>query len=430
MKIVKSDREGNTVFLSVEEDIQAAVDLMDVVYPRVAKTTKVNGFREGKVPRAVFERNYGQEAIMKEAVIEAIEAAYQSAIKALDLKVVDSPNNVNIEPYDLEKPIQFSCELTVQPTIKLGKYKGLKLEKADVSVSDSDVEAYIADERKRQGKFEPVAAGDTHAIGSGDMVRFSMVATCDGTAYDLWTRETSGTIIGKGPYGPEFDAELEGLTLDAEKTFSVAYSDEFNNPDVQGKTVEFQVKITQIQSWAEPELTDEWVASISEHKSVDLYYAAMREKLQKEREDAAVSTDRATVITAIVESLTIDVPPVMVEQEIEQQFRQFSSMVQRQGLSLDQYCQFQQTTEAHIKENFRPDAEKSVKERLVIKAVADAETIVADDADLDAYIQSLNVAQFPDLATCRQHNIDEELFRGDVISRKTLDFLVSETKWK
>jgi trigger factor len=105
-------------------------------------------------------------------------------------------------------------------------------------------------------------------------------------------------------------------------------------------------------------------------------------------------------------------------------------MVQRQGLSMDQYCQFQQTTEAHIKENFRPDAEQSVKERLVIKAVADAETIVADDADLDAYIQSLNVPQFPDLATCRQHNIDEELFRGDVISRKTLDFLVSETKWK
>lgn len=430
MKIVKSDREGNTVFLSVEEDIQAAMDLMDVVYPRVAKTAKVNGFRKGKVPRPVFERNYGQEPILKEAVIEAIEGAYQSAIKELELNVVDTPSNVNIEPYDLEKPIQFSCELTVQPDIKLGKYKGLKLEKAKVSVTDSDVETYIADERKRQGKFESIADNDTHEIGSGDMVRFSMIATCEGEAYDLWTRETSGTIIGKGPYGPEFDAELEGLKLNDEKIFSIAYDVEFSNPDVQGKTVAFQIKITQIQSWVEPALTDEWVASVSEHKSVDLYYAAMRDKLQQERESAAVSTDQKTVLTAIVDSLAIDVPPVMVEQEVEQQFRQFSSMVQRQGLSLDQYCQFQQTTEAQIKDNFQPDAEQSVKERLVIKAIADAETIVADDADIDAHIQGLNVAQFPDLATCRQHNIDEGLFRTDVVSRKTLAFLVSETKWK
>lgn len=430
MKIVKSDRKENTVFLSVEEDIQAAIDLMDVVYPRVAKTAKVDGFRKGKVPRKVYERNYGQEPIMKEAVIEAIESAYQSAIKELDLKVVDNPGNVNIEPYDLEKPIQFSCEITVQPVIKLGKYKGLKLEKADVSVTDSDVDTYISEARKKNGKFEQVAAGDAHEIGTGDMVRFSMAATCEGEHYALWTRETAGTIVGKGPYGADFDSEVEGLVLDAEKTFSVAYPDDYNNPDVQGKTLEFQIKITQIQYWVEPSLTDEWVASVGEYKSVDMYCKAMREKLEKERADEAVATDRTTVLTAIVEAMTIAVPAAMINQEVDQQFRQFSSMVERQGLTLDQYCQFQNTGVDQIKDNFRPDAEKSVKERLVIKAIADSESIMADDTDIDAYIKSMNVPQFPDLAACRKHNIDEGMFRADVISRKTLAFLVDETKWK
>lgn len=426
MKVVKSKRKENTVFLEVEESFEVLRSQMDKVYPKVAKNVQIPGFRKGKVPRAIFEKHYGEEPILQDAVVEVINSAYRQAIDELELAVIDLPKNVDVAKYKPNEPVSFTCEVDVKPEVKLGKYKGIKLKRESTAVSDDDVQASIDQFLSQHAQFASV----DRASQEHDVIRFKLTASIDGESYGLWTRENAGTSIGKGPFGHDFDQAVTGLSKDEEKTFSVTYDDQFSNPDVHNKTVEFTVVITDIQEKQLPELTDELVAKLSEFKTVADYTADIRTTLENQKKQASETQLEQDLMTAITDAIKLDIPKAMVDRETDSRLTYFEHTLKQQGSNLETFATLSGKTLDAFRSEIDPESEKHVKTKLVLEAIGKKEAVHASDDDLNAEIAKWNI---PDVKTVadvesKHLHIDLEQVKQTIIEKKTVEFLLSESK--
>ena len=258
MKVVKSKRNGNTMSLEIEATHEELESKFDGAFKKVSKKATLPGFRKGKVPRKIFEREFGKGSIIQEAIYDVVNDSYKSALEELGLKVIDYPKNVNIEDYKENKPVKFSCDVDVEPDIKLKKYKGLKVEfkekKAEKDALKKEMDILIG----MHATYESV----NREAKDEDIVRFNATAAIDDQPFELWSRENQATRLGVKNYGESFDSELVGLQTGDKKTFKVTYDNDFKTVEVQGKTVHFDVEIKEVRERILPELTDELVKKI------------------------------------------------------------------------------------------------------------------------------------------------------------------------
>ena len=414
--------------LEVEASHEELESKFDGAFKKVSKKASLPGFRKGKVPRKIFEREFGKEVIIQEAIYDVVNDTYKSAIDELNLKVIDYPKNVDIDEYKENKSIKFRCDVDVEPEVKLKKYKGLKVsfeeKKAEKDALQKEMDILIG----MHATYESV---DREAKND-DIVRFNAKASINGEPFELWSRDNQATRMGVHNYGEGFDSEIIGLQKGDKKTFSVTYADDFKTADVQGKTIDFDVEVSEVRERILPELTDDLADKIDKDcKTVSEW----KEKLQKELDSRFDNENKQqkeqVVFDALVEENPLEIPPAMVEQEVNMSLMQFEYSIRQQGMDLKQYMQITNKTEEDLRNDLKETSEKRIQLRKLIEAIVEKEKLAVSDDELQKEIDSWNhetIKTIDDVTASKSHDITT--LKNNLLDQKVRDFIIDSAKIK
>ncbi|NDC83227.1 trigger factor [bacterium] len=425
MKILNSQKQGNVIFLELEQPFDVLTHTLDSAFKKIVKDVRIPGFRQGKITRSMYEKYFGKEPIIREGVMEAVNAAYTEAVQLLDLHVIDFPRNIKIGEFKENEALQFSCEVDVLPEAKLGTYKGLDITVAKDQVSDDSVNDQL--ERLRDS-YAPYETTD-RAAQSDDVIRASLTAIIDGEPYAPWTRDGAGIRIGMGNFGSEFDSQLLGASAGDTKTFSTTLPDDFSNKDTAGKLVEFTVTVQEVREKRLPELTDEFAAKVSPQSTVEALRSETRQRLESQATEKYENDLQNAIINAIIDGTEIEVQPILVNREIDQLVAEFESNVRRIGYTLDQYLAATQGSLEQLRDTYAEAATRRVKADIILAEIAKTESIDVTDDQLVAEIKSW---QSPELTTDKQiekylKKIDRSRLKYNLRRQRTVEFLIANT---
>ena len=375
-------RENNTVTFTYEVGPERLEEGLQFAYNKNKSQFALPGFRKGKVPRKMVEMQYGVGVLYDDAVNHILSEDYEDVVKELGLEVVDSPD-VNLDSISKEEGAKFTLSVTVRPEVTLGQYKGLKCAKLDLDVTDEELNAELDKAREQNARTLDVV---DRPAKMNDIVNISYLGTVDGVPFEGGQADSYDLALGSHSFIDTFEDQIVGHSVGDKFDVNVTFPAEYHAPDLAGKAAVFAVELKAITEKELPELNDELAQDISEFDTLEEYKADLLAKLKeaKEKEEKSKRTD--ALLTQVVENAQMDVPPVMIEAQAERMLNQFAMNLASQGLNLDVYCQLAGTTKEDMKKGFMPGAEKTVKGRLAMEAVAKAENIVPTDEELNAKV--------------------------------------------
>lgn len=420
--------QGNQGVLTVEVDAERFESALDQAFKKVVKRVSVPGFRKGKVPRKIFERRFGVEALYQDALDIILPEAYLEAVEETGIEPVDRPE-VDIEQIERGKPLIFKATVTVKPEVKLGQYKGLEVEEQDVSVTDEDVEAEINRLRENQAELVVIEDGEAQ---EGDIVVIDFEGTIDGEPFEDGKSENYSLELGSGTFIPGFEEQLIGEKPGAEKEVKITFPEDYHAEKLAGKEAVFKVKIHDVKRKELPALDDEFAKDVDDEvETLDELKAKIRTRLEENKKRQAEQIKREIVIEKATENAEMDLPDVMIENEIDRMIQEFDQRLQMQGMNLSMYYQFSGQDEQALREQMKKDAEKRVRSTLTLEAISKAENIEATDEDVEeefkkmAELYSMEVERIKKMFDY-PGGIDS--VKRDVTMRKTIEFLVKESK--
>ena len=388
----------------------------------------VPGFRKGKVPRQMVEKMYGPEIFYEDAANALIPDAYSKALDECEEDIVSSPE-IDVTQIEKGKSFIFTATVALKPEVKLGKYKGVKVEAAEVTVTDEEVDAKI--EKERENNARTIEVTD-RPVKDGDMTVLDFEGFVDGVAFDGGKGENYPLTIGSGAFIPGFEEQLVGAEIGKEVEVNVTFPEDYQAEELKGKAAVFKCTIKEIKEKELPALDDEFASEVSEFDTLEEYKKDVKETLTIEKEKAARDAKEAAVIDAIIADSDMDIPEAMVTTQQKQMIDEFAQRMQMQGLSMEQYFQFTGATLDKMMEQVKPQAETRIKSRLVLEAVAAKEGIEATEEDYDEEIKTMaEVYQMePDKI---KEMLPEKSVKGikeDIAVKKAAEFVVNNAKAK
>ena len=383
MSVSVEKLEHNMAKLTVEVSAEDFDKAVEKAYQKNKNKISVSGFRKGKVPRNVIEKMYGKEVFFEDAANIIIPEAYEKAYDECGEEIVSQPD-IEVTQIEAGKPFIFTATVALNPEVTLGKYKGVEIDKVDATVTDEDVDAEIEKEREQQSSQVAV----DRPIADGDLAVIDFEGFIDGEAFEGGKGENHNLTIGSGAFIPGFEEQLIGKSAGDECEVNVSFPEDYHAEELAGKPAVFKCKIHEVKEKQIPELDDDF-ADDAGFDSVDEYKADIRKKLEEKKVEAAKDAKEGAVIDAIVEGATMDIPEAMIETNMRQMVDEFSQQLRMQGLSLEQYFMFTGMTKEAMMEQTRPRAEKRIKARLVLDAVAKAEGITASDEEVDNELKEM-----------------------------------------
>lgn len=422
MKPRTKKEKNSTVKLTFEipeKDFQEAVGK---AYLKMRKSITIPGFRKGKAPRALIEAQYGKGVFYEEAINIACPDAYEAAVKATGIEPVDRPE-IDIETFEEGKPVILAARVTVKPEVKLGEYKSIKVEKAAYTVSDEDVENVLKSEQEKNSRMVTV---DDRAVENGDIANIDFEGFVDGVAFEGGKGEGFDLTIGSGQFIPGFEEQVVGVQIGDEKDINVKFPDEYHEESLKGKDAVFKVKVNGIQVKELPELDDEFAKDVSEFDTLDAYRADVRKKLEEQAEQRAKSETDSKILDAAVANAKVDIPDVMIEQQMDRAVRDFEMRLIQQGMGMDMYLQYLGMKIEDLREQYREDASRQVKNTLVIEAIGKAENVTADDSDVDEEIKKIAESYKMEEEKVREMMASQlDALKEDIVFRKTMDLIIA-----
>ena len=385
MSVQVEKLEKNMAKLTVEvpaEDVEKAIQ---GAYQKTKKSINIPGFRKGKAPRQLIEKMYGKEVFYNEAVDAMLPKAYSDAVEECGEEIVSYPK-INVEQIESGKPFIFTAEVAVKPAVTLGEYKGIQVEKAPVEVTEEEIQAEVDKEREANSRTVTV---EDRAVQKGDIATIDFEGFVDGVAFDGGKGENYDLEIGSNTFIPGFEDQLVGAEIGKELDVNVTFPEEYGAKELAGKAAVFKCKVNGIKVKELPAVDDEFAQEVSEFDTLDEYKADIKAKLLKEKEDEAARAKEDAVIGKIIEGAKMEIPDAMVEYQTHQMLDEFAQRIQSQGISLDQYFQFTGLTEEKYMEEMKPRALQNIQSRLVLEAVAQAENLVAEEADIEEEIKKM-----------------------------------------
>ena len=428
MSVQVEKLEKNMAKLTIEVSAEELDKAIEKVYQKQKNSISVPGFRKGKVPRAMVEKMYGAAIFYEDAANELIPAAYEKAYDECGEDIVSSPK-VDVVQIEKGKPFIFTAEVALKPEVTLGKYKGVKVDKVEVEVSDEDVAKEIDAERERNARSISVT---DRAVKDGDQTVIDFEGFKDGVAFEGGKGENYPLTIGSGAFIPGFEEQLIGKNIGEEVEVNVTFPEQYQAEELAGQPAVFKVTVKEIKEKQLPELDDEFAAEVSEFDTLAEYKEDVKKNLTEKREKDAKNAKEDAVIDAIIEDAKMDIPDAMVETTQRQMIQEFAQNIQMQGLSMEQYFQFTGLTAETMMEQVKPQAEKRIKSRLVLEAVVKAENIVATEEDFDNEIARM-AEMYKMEADKVKESIGEEgkkQFMEDLAVSKAVEFVVNEAKEK
>ena len=378
--------EHNMAKLTIEVSADDVEKALQAAYLKERSRISLPGFRKGKVPRQMIEKMYGPEVFYDEAANHMISEAYGKAYEECELEIVSQPK-VEITQLEKGKPFIFTAEVAVKPEVTLGEYKGLKVDKVSTRVTQKEVDEEIDRERERNARTIEVT---DRAVQDKDQVILDFEGFVDGAAFEGGKGEKYPLTIGSGAFIPGFEEQLIGAEIGKEVEINVTFPEEYQAEELAGKAAVFKCTVHEIKAKEIPELDDEFVSDVSEEsETVDAYKAEVKAKIKdrKEREGRQKKEDQA--VEQAVANAQSDSPDPMIDLQTKQMADDFARRIMQQGMSLEQYFQFTGLSEEKMMEEFRPQAEKRIRTRLVLEAVVAAENIEVSDERLDEELKKM-----------------------------------------
>lgn len=428
MNSVLEKKENNKATFTIEIGEDKFEKAVQKAYLKNRSRFNIPGFRKGKAPRKIIEMNYGEGVFYEEALNIILPDAYEEAIKELSLEPVDTPD-VDIEQLESGKPVIFKVEVTIKPEVKLGDYKGIEVEKVEYNVTDEDVEEEL--KNIRDMNYRIVDASDREAK-EGDILNIDFEGYVGEEKFEGGSAENQELEIGAGRFIPGFEEQLIGKKKGDLVDVKVTFPEDYFEESLKGKEALFKVTINDIKEKEFPVLDDEFAKDVSEYDTLEEFKNSIRERLEKEAKNKEEIERENSVIKALVESSEVDIPEVMIDNQIQNEIAEFDYRLRLQGLSIDRYFELTNSTIEDLKEQMRPNAERRVKSDLILGAVAKAENIQASDEDIDKELERMAVEyNHEDVEKFKQDMKlgDLEYLKEGIIRDKTIEFLISNAKF-
>lgn len=383
---VKVDKQENSkVVLEFTMDKETFEKELDKAFHKNAKYFKVPGFRNGKVPRNVVEKVYGEGVLYETVIEDNVDDEYRKAVEDNKLEVVSKPE-LDVKQIGKGKDLIYTVTLFVKPEATVKKYKGLEVKKIDSKVSKKEVDAAIESDRQKNAR---VVSVDDRDLQKDDISTIDFEGFVDGVAFEGGKAENFELTIGSGQFIPGFEEQLIGMKIGEEKEINVTFPKEYHAENLAGKPAMFKVKLISIKSKILPELDDEFAKDVSEFETLADYRKDVEKKVKKQKEESAKNQKEIAVIDKLVENTEVVIPESMIDDEVESMSNQFASNLAYQGLDLKTYCMYMNTTEEEFKKNLRPEAEKNVKLKLALDAIEKLEDIKVEAKEIDEKIDEL-----------------------------------------
>ena len=378
--------EHNMVKLTIEVPAEDVEKALQAAYLKERKRISLPGFRKGKVPRQMIEKMYGPEVFYDDAANHMISEAYGKAYDECELEIVSQPK-VEVTQLEKGKPFIFTAEVAVKPEVTLGEYKGLKVDKVSVEVTDEEVDAEIEKERERNARTVEVT---DRAVQDKDEVTLDFEGFVDGEAFEGGKGEDYPLTIGSGAFIPGFEDQLIGAEIGKEMEVKVTFPEEYQAKELAGKEAVFKCTVKAIKAKELPELDDEFASDVSEEgETMDEYKAEVRGKIKERKEREAKEKKENQTVEQAVANAEIDLPEPMVDLQARQMADDFARRIMQQGMSLEQYFQFTGLSEEKMMEELKPQAEKRIRTRLVLEAIVAAENIEVSDERLEEELKKM-----------------------------------------
>ncbi len=397
--------ENSRVKLTLDISAHDFEHAMEHAFQRNSKRFSVPGFRKGKAPMQMVIRYYGEGVLYEDAIDHAFAHAYGDAIKEHDLQVVAQPE-IDIQEIGLGKGIKMTAEVTVKPEVVLGQYKGVEAVKPDATVTEEQLDNELKRIQERNSRMVPV---EDRPVQDGDIANINYQGFKGEEAFEGGTADDYDLRIGSGSFIPGFEEQIIGHNAGDEFDVNLSFPEDYHEKSLAGEAVVFKVKINSIKVKELPELDDEFAKDVSEFDTLEEYRNSLREKQLESAERTAGNVYENNVVKAVTANATVDIPAVMIENEMDNMVTQQDQQMRRQGLTLEQYLGYLGQNMAEFREQYREMAADRVKTSLVLETIANVEAIEADEAAVDKEIADL-AAQYGMEAEALKKEMGEDDF--------------------
>lgn len=420
----KATNRGVITFTIGQDKIKPA---LDQAFNKVKKNLNAPGFRKGHMPRAVFNQQFGEEALYEDALNELLPAAYQAAVAELNLDVVAQPK-IDIQSMEKGQEWTLTAEVVTKPEVKLGDYKNLEVSvEASKEVTDAEVDEKV--ERERNNLAELIVKEGAAELG--DTVVIDFVGSVDGVEFDGGKGENFSLELGSGQFIPGFEDQLVGAKAGETVEVNVTFPEQYQAEDLAGKDAKFVTTVHEVKAKEVPALDDELAKDIDEEvETLDELKAKYRKELESAKEiafDDAV--EGAALELAVANAEIVELPEEMVHDEVHRAMNEFMDNMQRQGISPEMYFQLTGTTEEDLHKQYEADADKRVKTNLVIEAIAKAEGFEASDEEIEKEINDLASEYNMEVEQVR-NLLSTDMLKHDIAMKKAVEVVTSTAKVK
>lgn len=419
--------EKNQVALEIEVETPRFEQALHQAYKRVVKRVEVPGFRKGKTPRRVIEARFGKGILLEEALEIILPEAYSEAVAQTEIEPIDQPK-IDLVKAEEGEPLVFKAMVEVKPEVELGQYKGLELVKKVTEVTEKQVNDYLEILQRRHARLVSVPDG---IAAEEDVAVIDFVGTIDGKPFPGGEAQNFSLMLGSGAFIPGFEEQVIGLAVGESKEIKVSFPDDYYVKDLAGKEAVFQVKIKELKRKEYSPIDDEFAKDVSEFDTLKELKESVANKLKQISETRAVKELQNEAVTKVAENAVVEIPKVMVERRIDRMIGDLADRLAQQGLTVEKYLEMIKSDEDQLRQEMRPDAEKSVKADLALEAVAKKEKLEVTEAELDDAIAKL-AASFNKTPEEMRKTFEQQgtlpALKNSLLMDKTVEFLVDQAK--
>ena len=423
MEAKMEKKDVNVVRFEVKVEAQKFNEALTRSYKKNMNKFNVPGFRKGKVPMAVVKKYYGIEVLLEDAVNFAIDSSYKEVLKENNIIPVDYPQ-IDVVEVGEGKDFIYTAEVTVYPEVKLGEYKGLKVEKNTYEVNEEEVAKKLAEMQERNARVEAKEEG---SVENGNIAVIDFKGFIDGEAFQGGEGTDYELEIGSGTFIGNFEEQLVGKNVNDNVEVNVTFPENYGREELNGKPAKFEVTIKAIKVKELPDLDDEFAKEVSEFDTLADLKADITKKLEEANSARAEREFEEAVILAATENANVEIPAVMIEKEIDKMVQNLEQRLQYQGLTLDQYFQFTGSDAEKMREYMKENAERKVKTDLVLEAIEKAENIEATEEEIRAKaeeVAKMYSANSDEKMVDLLVNSQREALKSDVITSKAVKLLI------
>ena len=426
MSLQVENLEKNMAKMTVEVPAGEFEKAIKDAFDKNKNRFNIPGFRKGKAQLAMVEKMYGVEVLYEEAANLVLDKSYPDAAEESGLEIVSRPE-IDLVQIEKGKDFIYTATVAVKPEVTLGEYKGIEVERAVVEVTDEDVENEL---KKVQNQNSRLLTVEDRPVQDGDQTLIDFDGYIDGKQFDGGKSEDYSLTIGSHSFIDTFEEQLIGKNIGEECEVNVTFPEQYHAKELAGKPAVFKVKIKEIKVKELPELNDEFAEEVSEFDTLDEYKNDIRAKLLESKEKTATTENENRVVGKVVENASMDIPEPMIDTQVRSMINDYARRMQSQGMSMEQYMQYTGMTLESLQNQTKPQAEKSIRTRLVLEAVVKAENIQVSDEMVEEEIQKMADSYKMEVEKVKEYLGESEIKRmkEDLAVQEAVDFLVAEAK--